>query len=401
MKPWRTAFGTTTALLMVASSVWFGAQSAGASGSGDVTIGFICSCTGPEASSIAITKPAYQAWAQWANANGGVAGHKVNVIYEDDTSNPGTSLSEVETLVAQDHIVALVDAGSQDSAWSTYVEQHGVPVVGGLTTSEPFVTSPDFFASGQTLDTYNTNFVLAAKKVGAKNLAVFYCAEAAVCQQGVPPLKTTAQKLKTPLVYSTAISASAPNYAAPCLAAKQTEAQALVIADASAVVQSVMGSCVQQGYAPWAINLGSGVALSFASAPGLSNHLVGSEPDLPFFVKTTPAAKTYFAALKKYEPSVLTSPNYGEAVTQLWVSGLLLQAAAAKSGTTGQLTPASLKKGLYSLDGTTLDGMAPPLTFRKGVGNPVDCWFWIRTQGGKFTVPYGTKPDCAKPVPVS
>jgi branched-chain amino acid transport system substrate-binding protein len=376
---------------------------AAASQPGVLTVGYICSCTGPEASSIAITKPAYQAWQQWANAHGGVDGHQVKVIYENDSSNPGTSLAEVETLVAQDHVAVLVDGGSQDAAWATYVRDHGVPVVGGLTTSEPFSTNPDFFPSGQTPDTYNTNFVLAAKKVGATKLAVFYCAEAAICQQGVAPLRTTAEKLKAPLVYDAAISASAPNYAAPCLAAKDSGAQALVVADASAVVESVMASCVQQGYTPWAINLGSGVALSFAHSPGLSNRMIGSEPDLPFFTQSTPAAKTYRRALERYEPSVLASPNYGEAVTQLWVSGLLLQAAGAQSGAakTGTLTSAEIKNGLYDLKGTTLGGMAPPLTFHRGSGNPEDCWFWIKTQNGEFTAPYGLKPTCVAPTPTS
>jgi branched-chain amino acid transport system substrate-binding protein len=404
MKFWKRLLAAPTAILIIGATLaGVEGSASGAGTSGTINIGFICSCTGPEASSVAITKPAYQAWESWVNAHGGIEGSKVNVIYEDDLSNPATSLSEVSTLVVRDHVIAIVDSGSQDTAWATYVQSHGIPVVGGLTTTDAFVTNPDFFASGQTLDTYNTNFVLAAKKVGAKSMAVFYCAEAAVCQQGVPPLKATAQKLNTPLVYTSAISGSAPNFTAQCLAAKDDGAQALVIADATAVVESVMASCSQQGYTPWAINLGSGVGLSFTTSPGLSNRLVGSEPDLPFYVKTTPAAKTYFAALKKYQPGILSSPNYGEGVTQLWVSGLLLQAAAAKSGVSrgAQLTSAKLKHGLYALKGDTLGGMAPPLTFHKGVGNPVDCWFWIRTQNGKFTTPYGLKPDCVPPVAVS
>jgi hypothetical protein len=45
--------------------------------------------------------------------------------------------------------------------------------------------------------------------------------------------------------------------------------------------------------------------------------------------------------------------------------------------------------------------MAPPLNFKKGVPNPVDCWYWIRIQNGKFTTPYGVKPVCVAPPKIS
>jgi branched-chain amino acid transport system substrate-binding protein len=49
------------------------------------------------------------------------------------------------------------------------------------------------------------------------------------------------------------------------------------------------------------------------------------------------------------------------------------------------------------LHGDTLNGMAPPLTFKQGQPNPVHCWFWIRIQHHKFTTPYGTAPVCKAP----
>jgi hypothetical protein len=41
------------------------------------------------------------------------------------------------------------------------------------------------------------------------------------------------------------------------------------------------------------------------------------------------------------------------------------------------------------------------LNFKKGQPNPVDCWYFIRIQSGKFTTPYGVKPICAKPPKIS
>ena len=40
-----------------------------------IVIGDICSCTGPEASSVAQTTPTIEAWAKYVSAHGGIQGH--------------------------------------------------------------------------------------------------------------------------------------------------------------------------------------------------------------------------------------------------------------------------------------------------------------------------------------
>ena len=131
--------------------------------------------------------PAYKAWAQWVNGNGGINGHKVNLINKDDSFNPGTSLTEVKTMVQEDHAIAIVDGSDVDASWADYVKQENVPVIGAESSSEPFFTNSDFYAEGQTEDQLFASIVGAAKKVKAKNMALFYCAEAATCQEGVAP----------------------------------------------------------------------------------------------------------------------------------------------------------------------------------------------------------------------
>lgn len=374
-----------------------------AAASKSITIGFVCSCTGsPEASSTAIAKPSFEAWARATNAHGGIDGKKVEVDYVDDQFNPGTSLAEVERLVSQDHVAAIVDSSYEDTAWSTYVRQHKVPVIGDI-TDDLFTTNPDFFAVGETLDDYFTTFVLAAKKVGVHDISEFYCAEAVTCQEGIAPLEKTAKHLGVAVPYVAEISASAPNYTSQCLAAKQAGVKAIIIADAISVVTHVMSDCTSQGYDPWAIALAGAVSTTYTSAPGLANRFIGAEPDVPFFVKNTPATRAYYAALRKYEPSVLTNANFGETVTQSWIDGLLIS-AAARAGGVGKGNghpPAQMLHGLYSLHRDTLGGMAPPLTYKKGKPNPIDCWYWVRIQHGKFTSPDPTTATCARPTPLN
>ena len=164
-----------------------------------IQIGIVCACTGPLASSISVVPPAYQAWADATNASGGVSGYKVKVIVKNDDGNPATSLAGVQELVTQDHVIALVDATDVDTAWAPFVKEHNVPVIGQNVSQEPFFSNSDFYAPGQTEDQLFASIVGAAKKAGAKNMALLYCAEAASCQQGVAPLKATAAAEGVPL----------------------------------------------------------------------------------------------------------------------------------------------------------------------------------------------------------
>ncbi len=382
-----------------------GTGAASASGSlAPIKVGEVCSCTGPLASSIIVGPPAYAAWASYTNAHGGIDGHKVQVIEVDDTYNPTTSLTEVKKLIAEDHVVAIVDSSDVDAAWSKYVDTTGVPVVGGGSSGILETSDPNWFAVGQTLDDYFINFIDAAKKVGAGTMGEFYCAEAATCQEGVAPFEATAKKVNEKVGYVTQVSFSAPNYDAQCLSAKQAGVQALTVADAVSVVEAVADDCQKQGYTPWQIALDGAVAESFQTAPGLSDHFIGSEPDLPFFSNNTPGAKQMNAILKKYaDKTTLASPNYNEQATQMYLSGPLLATAVEKSGhgSDKTITSADIKEGLYSFHNETLDGMAPPLNYKKGQPNPIDCWYWIRIQNGKFTTPYGVKPTCVKPPKIS
>jgi branched-chain amino acid transport system substrate-binding protein len=395
--------------LMLVGTVVVGAVggSAVASAAGSlapIKIGEVCSCTGPLASSIIVGPPAYQAWADYANAHGGLDGHKVDVIEVDDAYDPDTSLTEVKTLVTKDHVVGIIDSSDVDAAWSTYIDTTGVPVVGGGSSGELEDTDPNWFAVGQTLDDYFINFIDAAKKVGASTMGEFYCAEAATCQEGIAPFKATAKKVGERVGYVTQVSSSAPNFDAECLAAKQAGVEALIVADAVSVVESVASDCTMQGYTPWQIALDGAVGESFLTTPGLENHFIGSEPDIPFFSNATPASKLMNATLKKYADSTtLQSPNLNEQATQMYLSGLMLAAAVKDSGAGSSkiITSPDIKKGLYSFHNETLGGMAPPLNFKKGVPNPVDCWYWIRIQHGKFTTPYGVKPVCVKPPKIS
>ena len=185
-------------------------ESAGASSAkAPIKIGLVCSCTGPLAASGVDVPPAYEAWADSVNATGGINGHKIDVIYEDDQSNPTTSTTIVHNFIQADHVVAIVDATNNDQVWAAYVKQENVPVVGMNTSTEPNYSNSDFYPEGQTEDSLFTGIIQAVKHAGGTKLALFYCAEAVQCQEGIAPLEATAKSAGESVVASLEVSATA------------------------------------------------------------------------------------------------------------------------------------------------------------------------------------------------
>lgn len=388
------ASGAIASLVMAGLTLVPTANSGAAAG--PLVIGFECACTGPYASSLAIAAPVYQAWAKYVNAHGGVNGQQVQVVVKDDGDNPGTALANVQSLVTQNHAIAIVDNTNVDSGWATFVQQQGIPVIGAITSSTEMYTSPNFFPEGQTQNSVITGMVYAAQKVGGKKLALLYCAEATICQETVAPLKSAAGALKIQLVYNTAITFDAPNYTAPCLAAKQAGADTLWIAQGVQATLSAGNSCAQQSWFPKQLVDDGGLSSAFTQSSAFNNSTISIQPNIPFPVKSVPAMRTMYKALAKYAPSALTPANLDEEVPQAWASGIMLQ-TAAKLGGTGTVTSASLLNGLHKFNKQTLQGLAPPLTFNTPQ-HQVNCWFYLTIKGGKFATPYGLKAVCKKPL---
>ncbi len=392
-----TMIMTTTAVSALVVGGTRTSAASSASSKSPIRIGLVCSCTGPLSAGLSTVPNVLKAWVDSVNAKGGINGHRVDVFVENDQSNPGVSVAAVHTLIQSDHVIALVDATDLDQGWATYVQQQNVPVVGLLSFDNPFLTSPDFYAEGQTLDSLLTSIAQGAKKVGATNLALFYCAEDPTCQQAIGFLKTAAASVGVKVSATLSVSTSAPNYTAQCLAAKQAGAQALYIADVQNVIEKVGSDCAAQGYTPKYDYSGLVFVSEEASTPGLKINSIVPFPDIPYYAKI-PAVAQANAAIDKYARGLRRQASYGETQFSAWISGKLIEAAAAAGhlgvhGTTP--TSAQLITGLHSLHGTTLGGLTPPLTFKAGKANLVDCWFWGTIRNGKIGTPYGTQPVCS------
>ncbi len=165
----RAAATAAACALAMAGFVLAAAPSSAAT-KAPIALGYICSCTSPQASSVVINRSAYEAFVDWTNAHGGVDGHQIKLYLADDSANPATSSADVHKFVTQDHVQAIVSLAGSPASWQQYVDGLHIPIVGADGSAVQFFTDPDFFFPGQTDDSLPAAVALAAKKVGSSEL---------------------------------------------------------------------------------------------------------------------------------------------------------------------------------------------------------------------------------------
>lgn len=155
-----------------------GGGSSGGSGGGGIAsgqtikIGGIFSESGGIDSTV--EEATVRACFQRVNAQGGVNGHKLQLVSYDDGLNADTAYQEAVRLDTQDRVFAIVGwlAPFGEARAAPYFEQRGIPIVGGLGVPEEFnnkysfPVSPIFRTDGYLLGQYGVT------KLGFKRPAV-------------------------------------------------------------------------------------------------------------------------------------------------------------------------------------------------------------------------------------
>jgi branched-chain amino acid transport system substrate-binding protein len=361
-----------------------GSQGAAASGS-PITIGVECSCSGVFGTYQAPTWTVLQDWVKSVNASGGLGGHQVTTVFKDNGGVVGTALTDAKALISA-NVDAIIDLDSYDAAWSNQAAAAKIPVIGGDFQDVPYTTLPDFYPTGQTVDSITPAMVQVAKQAGVSKLGTMYCTEAPGCQQAQPFIKQTGAAAGIPVLIQSAISATAPNYTAQCVAAKQAGAQGVIIGDSYSVIARVASDCAQQGYTPVWITSGSAITEQALTAPGLKENFWAPYPDVPYYNTSNAAVTAMKTALDKYSPGVYENKaTWSEQGTMTWTAGLLLAAAVKNAGVTASttVTPALITTGLNKVTSDTLGGIAPPLTLTEGKTHTINCWYTGKIQNGK------------------
>jgi branched-chain amino acid transport system substrate-binding protein len=344
-------------------------------------------------------EPAIEAWASWVNAHGGINGHPVKLIVEDNKGDQAQAVSMVKQLVQQDHVVAFVSNqdGSLNAGYASYLDQQKIPVLGGsVFTLDPWVSDPMFFPEGLTAIQDMESLALSAKTLGITTVGSLACSEAAQCASANTLAKSVFGAAGISDVYGGLVSSTATDYTASCLAAEQKGVKGLILLVPSASEgQVIAGDCQRQNYSPSYIIPGEAIGAGYLGSAAFNNAFT-SAPTLPWF-STAPAMADFNAAMKQYAPSVnLNSPSVQEPLTatDAWVSGLMFAEAVKLSGATGIPTSADILAGLAKFKNETLGGMAAGLTYTSPKNKLESCFFPMQVKSQQFTLPNGATPSC-------
>jgi branched-chain amino acid transport system substrate-binding protein len=374
------------------SSSASGAAAATSNATGSTwTLGNITTASGAASSTNGQAPGVLKAWEQWTNSHGGINGHPVNIVFEDDQQTPSVGLAAAQTLV-HDKVLAIVgEASTTTSTWGPTASQAGIPVIGGNPTSPPFGVNSDFYSSTATFSEGAYLLVKAASVTGVKKLAVLYCAENPACAEFNPSLESAAKQLGVAISYTAAVSATAPSYTAPCLAAKGAGADGLIMTLANTTLTSVATQCTQQGYDPDVVGAVGSISLpTWTSNQAFSNASVQID-SFPWWDTTNPAISDFNQALKQYDPDGLSDPSIA---AETWASAMLFETAAKNAHLGSNPTSAQVTASLNSLSNETTGGLTPPLTFTNG-NRVIKCGRFATISKGAFHIVDNGKYFCA------
>jgi branched-chain amino acid transport system substrate-binding protein len=356
-------------------------------------LGSICSCTGALAASLGRSLDVLEAWGKYVNAHGGLNGHPVKLVTEDDGQNPARGLAAAKKLVEQDHVQAIVgEMSTVDTTWASYVDGKGIPVIGGQPVDATFMTDANFFPSGTTLPVLLFAEIVRAATAGHKTLGVLYCSETPVCAQ-LPKILEPLGAQAGLKVVSAQVSQSAPSYTAPCLAFKSKGVTALFAGVNSDVVPRVQDSCFAQGYKPQQIASNATTQKSWTTDANLDGSLLANT-NATYTDTSIPGIKAFSDALDSYLPDVKKSPQFSSPLLMPWAGGQLFAAAVKAGSLTPTSTGVDITKALQSLKDETLDGIAPPLNFTAGRPAFPTCYFTGVLKDQQFQSENGGKPTC-------
>jgi branched-chain amino acid transport system substrate-binding protein len=355
-----------------------------------LVVGAIVSQTQPGLPTSTDVPDTLKDWQNWVNSHGGINGHPVKVTEVDDMTDPAKSTTEANTFIAQ-HVIAILDDSNVSTAWAKAAQAAQIPVIGMTHSGEndTYRTNPDFFGAGMNDIASVWGQTKVAALTGKTNFGVFYCAEIAACQSAIPVIKAAAGGNGVKITYAGAISSTAPNYTAQCLAAQQAGTNSIVI-DASVV--KVADDCAKQGYRPQWVESEGTLNQQLRTDPNY-NGVLANVAFAPWQLDNTPALKEFHAAVG----NLVNTSTVPYAVIGTWTGAKLFQAAAEGGVSASDTNPTSqdIYNGLYGLNGTTLGGLsASPEMFVKGQANILKCMYVMGIKDGQWTAPYGSQTFC-------
>ena len=356
-----------------------------------IKIGVISSLSGSQASSSNQAATVGPAWAAWVNANGGINGHKVEVISEDDGGDPVKAQAAEKKLVDQDQVLAiLVGSDNLVTAYNADAIGKGVALVSGTANSSDWYQKAGMFPTVTDVVSGIIDQMLVAKQFGhAKKFANLYCSEVAACAEATQLQKPRAAQVGVDYT-SLAVSSTATSYTAQCLQLQQQGVDYAQLNFTTSAAAKFVEDCQAQNYNPVWGSSEQAVGKDLLKIPDLT--LYGPAYAFPS-AADSPAVAEFRDAMDKYAKD----DNWKEGTASFAWSGLeVIRKALANVGASP--TRKDVITALNSIKNEDLDGLlSNKITFTAAKPTSFGahpCSFVVGIKDGKTVAPNGLTPVC-------
>jgi ABC-type branched-subunit amino acid transport system substrate-binding protein len=385
MKAVRVAAGLAALALMGGALTGCASSSSGSSSNSDGTIklGAWFPLTGAQASSGIPLSKGVEAYFDQLNASGGINGHKVEFIAEDDAFDPQQTLQIARQLVSEKHVAAIVSSDGTATTAATFpfvLRQSKVPIFGTYGGDASWYTPPQAGLFG-TLALYEDQAAVAtdwAIESGAKHLTVVRDDPAAFAHVSTTAMKHAQGKGITADEVVTKIGTTDYAPVISQVRAKGSDAVLLILPpqEAAAYLKEaqLQGLKAQAyGYAP--ASSGAMLTLAGSAANGFRgvSLSVQTDGDSAQLKQYRDAMSTYAKAAP--DPYSLTSYATADAFTQILKT------------ITGPIDSASIAKAIQSASGIDT-GLTPVMSFSADSHLGIHAVMRVEAVNGKL-VPRG------------
>lgn len=360
---------------------------AGVPGAGEgvaVTIGGLAIMSGPAAAVLAGPKAAYDMWMGDVNRRGGVHGRRLRVVWADTGGAAGRNASAARDLVENDKALALVELDPLGASGSNrYLQERGVPVVGGDSASNVWFQTPVMFPIG---NQYNGTAMLGywAATTGKATKAAVLSLNVAVSQEGCA---TTAHQLEqhgVEVVYEASVPFGTPDMTVYVVEARRRGADAVLNCLDTGTTISLLRAEQAQGFKPYnATASGSSDEALLKAAP--ADVLEGMEVNFPtasYVDRAVPGIREYWDVFDRSGVRF----THGSLSVRGYAAAKLLTTALGAIGP--EFDRQRLLEWLNRQDNITLDGVLPPDTSYRpnpdGTHRESNCSQMWRVTGGAW-----------------
>lgn len=365
-----------TALLLVGCSTSPGTPADGNKNS-PINIGIVITETGALAGPYDGARGVATAWAASVNDAGGVNGHPIKLLIEDDQSTPATATSMVRKMVEQDKAAAVFFSSAVGSSVTAdYLAEKKVAQIAADQGQRAPDSPTSWFTTDLGMPAVAQSAAGVAKSAGFDSVVAAVCSEVPACAGIGDLMSDYAPKIGVDYGGMVTIAGASTSATAQCLQIVESGSKSVAAFIGVNAALKIIDTCRTQGYE------GGFVQLSWADSvisqlPGTQFGVLYS---FPWWSDAAPVV-AYREAVKKYaHESDYKASGSGTLWSQLSLFGYALEKAgpAAAEPVTGADVINAFRVAIKDV---TLDGLLPqPITYSEEANTTITCFWPVRHE---------------------